>query len=91
MFHITHCCFRHVYGGTVTGLNFKEARSLMVLVDKYNAKGLLLVCRDIILEILSDNNLVHIAILGDQLQDRILKEAAMRMMVSSGNNRIKSS
>ena len=58
----------------------------MVLVDKCNAKGLLLVCRDIILEILSDNNLVHIAILGDQLQDRILKEAAMRMMVSSGKS-----
>ena len=58
----------------------------MVFADKYNAKGLLLVCRYIILEILSDNNLVHIAILGDQLCDRILKEAAMTVMVRSGKS-----
>ena len=57
-----------------------------MFADKYNAKGLLLVCRYIILEILSDNNLVHIAILGDQLHDRILKEAAMRVMVRSGKS-----
>ena len=58
----------------------------MVFADKYNAKCLLLVCREIILEILSDSNLVHIAILGDQLRDRILKEAAMRVMVRSGKS-----
>ena len=60
----------------------------MLLADKYNAKGLIRICRETLIEILKpdhhygdSSNIVKAAILGYQLNDKLLMEAAMKCMV----------
>ena len=72
-------------------LKFEEAHSLILLADKYNAKGLIRICKEMLFEILKrppwDEHpsyyIVKAAILGYQLNDASLKEAAMKCMVES--------
>ena len=58
------------------------------MADKYNAKGLIRICRETLIEILepdhperNSSDIVKAAILGYQLNDKPLREAAMKSMV----------
>ena len=72
----------------------------MVLADKYNAKGLIQICRDTILEsldndmdpesnIVNSSNVVGAIILGYQLNDDTLKHEAMTKLVYHGKMDLK--
>ena len=58
----------------------------MILAEKYNAKGLIQICRILILDLMTDSNIVQTAVLGYQVNDNILKEAAMERMADSEKN-----
>ena len=78
--------YRFVYGEPLSNLKFEEVTSLMMIADKYNAKGLIQICRTVILDLMTDTNVVHVAILGHQFNDDVLKESAMERMANSGKN-----
>ena len=79
-------------------MEFEEAHSLIILADKYNAKGLVHICCDTIIEILlydiskivrseSDSDIdliVESAILGHRLNKKQLVDAAMKKMTDIG-------
>ena len=86
MIHLKHLqkslIYRHIYGGSLSNLNFDETSSLLLLADKYNMKGLVRICSDTIMEILQNDSssIVEAAILGHRLNKKQLVDAAMKSM-----------
>ena len=70
----------------MTGLNFEDADPLMIMAEKYNLQGLQAASRSILLGKLTPANSIRAAIVGYHCNDDILKDAAMKKIVSSGKS-----
>ena len=89
-FHNTHVntfdSCRFIYGKGVTCVDFEVVDPLFVMAEKYNVKGLVNICRELLIQSIEPKHYVRAAILGYLTNNAKLKNAAMKAMVETGDS-----
>ena len=70
----------------MTCVDFEEVDPLFVMAEKYNVKGLLNICRELLIQSMETKHYVRTAILGYLTNNAKLKNAAMKAMVETGDS-----
>ena len=70
----------------MTCVDFEEVDPLFVMAEKYNVKGLVNICRELLIQSMETKHYVRAAILGYLTNNAKLKNAAMKAMVETGDS-----
>ena len=73
-----------MYGGEIHCHRFEDTDKLFLMAEKYNVKGLISMCREILIKGMTSKYFVRAAILAYHTNDDTLKSAAMMAMAESG-------